>query len=232
VIAMSPALWWNDGTGIVAYSDAIAKATKPQRLFVTSGGLEGEIDRSTRQFSERLDSLKPAATAFGHSRYENDNHGLTPSPSLADGLRYIFEPVSVAKLPISRLSRDSDSAGVVNALMESRRLYANGARFFGLDERLPEPQVNALGYNVLGNLKKPALAVWVFRQNVELYPESANVYDSLGDALVAAGDTTNAIAQYQRAVDIAARTKHPMLGVSLSKLSRLEAARTAQRKGS
>lgn len=231
VIAMSPALWWNDASGVVGYSDAIAKATKAQRLFVTSGGLEDDIDRRTRQFEQRLDSLRPALTAFGHNRYENDTHGLTPAPSLADGLRFVFEPVSVAKLPIARLSPSSDSAGVVSALMESKRLYANGARFFGLDERLPEQQVNALGYNVLAELKKPALAVWVFRQNVDLYPESANVYDSLGDGLVAAGDTTGAIAQFQRAVDIAARTRHPVLGTSLSKLRRLEAARTAQRKG-
>jgi predicted alpha/beta superfamily hydrolase len=231
VIAMSPALWWNDASGVVAYSDAISKATKPQRLFVTSGGLEPDIDRRTRQFEQRLDSLKPALTVFGHGRYENDHHGLTPAPSLVDGLRFVFEPVSVTNLPIYRLGPSSDSAGVVSAVLESRRLYANGARLFGLDERLPERELNDVGYNVLAELKKPALAVWVFKQNVDLYPERANTYDSLGDGLLAAGDTTNAIAQFRRAVDVGTRFKQPVFGESLRKLNALEAARAAKPTG-
>ena len=47
---MSPSLWWNDSSGVVSYSDAIAKAGKGQRLFVTSGGLEPDIDRTTIGF--------------------------------------------------------------------------------------------------------------------------------------------------------------------------------------
>jgi predicted alpha/beta superfamily hydrolase len=228
VIAMSPALWWDDASYVVSYSDAIAKSTKAQRLFVTSGGLEGDLDRRTQQFEQRLDSLKPTLTVFRHSRYENDTHGLTPAPSLVDGLRFVFEPLSVAKLPIARLGPTSDSAGVVRALMESKRQYANGARFFGLDERLPEGELNTLGYNVLAELKKPALAVWVFKQNVDLYPDRANTYDSLGDGLLAAGDTTGAIAQFRRAVAVGTRFKQPVIGESLRKLNLLEAARAAK----
>jgi predicted alpha/beta superfamily hydrolase len=230
VIAMSPALWWNDSSGVVSYSDALARSNKSQRVFVTSGGLEDVIDRPTQRFSRRLDSLKPALTAFGYRRYPEDNHGLTPSPSLADGLRFVFEPVSVAKLPLSTLGPGSDSAAVVRALLESRQRYAVGARAFGLDERLPEAEVNALGYNVMQELKKPALAVWVFQQNVRDFPESANVYDSLGDGLLAKGDTTAAIAQFRRAVDIAKRTGHPVLEESQRKLKTLEAA-PARRSG-
>src|SRR5919109_4131548 len=43
VVAMSPALWWNDSTGVVRYADAIAKSRSPQRIFATSGGLEEPI---------------------------------------------------------------------------------------------------------------------------------------------------------------------------------------------
>jgi Tfp pilus assembly protein PilF len=71
-------------------------------------------------------------------------------------------------------------------------------------------------------LKNPALAVWFFRQNVDLYPESANAYDSLGDGLLAKGDTTAAIAQFKRAVEIATRTKDPVLSESQRKLKALQ----------
>ena len=81
------------------------------------------------------------------------------------------------------------------------------------------------GYGALQALKNPTLAVWVFRKNVDLYPESANVYDSLGDGLLAAGDTTAAMSQFQRAIDLAARTRHPVLGASMRKLRELEVSR-------
>ena len=224
IIAISPALWWNDSSVVESYSDAIAKTHRPQRIFVSSGGLEREIDSQTQRFVRLLDSLK--APAIGHSRYARDTHGLTPGPSLADGLRFIFAPVSVAQLPMSTLGPSSDSVSVVRALAESKRLYAMGASTFGLDERLPESEVNGLGYNVLSALRKPGLAVWVFRQNVGLYPESANTYDSLADALIAKGDTAAAIVELKRAVDIATRTKHPVLPESTKKLKALEARMT------
>ena len=222
VIAMSPSLWWNDSSLVATYYDALAKSSKPERVFVTSGGLEGDIDRPTTRLALRLDSLKSTAIAFGHQRYPNDTHGLTPAPSLADGLRFVYEPISAAKLPISQLGPTSDSAGVVRAVNQSIQQYAVGARTFGMDERLPEMQLNQLGYAVLQALKNPTLAVWVFRKNVELYPESANVYDSLGDALLAARDTTAAKAQFRKAIDLGRRNGDPVVPESTRKLKELE----------
>lgn len=233
VIAMSPSLWWNDSSEVAFYADAIAKSGKAQRLFVTSGGLEPGIDRLTQRFSQRLDSLKPALLTFGHRRYPEDTHVLTPAPSLADGLRFMFEPISIAKLPISFLGRSPDSATVVNALTTSRQLYATGARSLGLDERLPASDIDQVGHRVLQMLSNPAtkdsrasiagLAVWVFQQNVDLYPESAKVYDSMGDGLLAKGDTTAAIAQFRHAVDVGTRTRDPVLENSKKKLEALKA---------
>lgn len=230
VIAMSPSLWWNDSTTVTNYANAIMKASKGQRLFVTSGGYEGDIDRLAQRLAQILDSLKPAQTAFGHRRYPDDSHNLTPAPSLADGIRFVFEPISVAKLPIATLGPGTDSAILVNALTESRKQYAAGARSFGIDERLPESPVNQLGYAALRFLHNAPLAVWIFRQNVRDYPESANTYDSLGDALVAAGDTAEAMAQYRRAVDIGNRTKHSVVTASTKKLKALEDARRGKGK--
>lgn len=224
IIAISPSLWWNDSTGAVSYGSVIARSTTPQRLFVTSGGLEPEIDRTTQRFATRVDSLKSVGLAFSYRRYPDDTHGLTPAPSLVDGLRFVFEPVSITKLPTARLGPGSDSGTVVNAVVETERAYATGARSLGLPELLPEPVLNELGYNVLFALKKPDVAIWVFRRNATLYPESANVYDSLGDAFVVKGDTAAAKAEFARAVDVATRTEHPVLGESRRKLRELEQA--------
>ncbi|HJQ10408.1 MAG TPA: hypothetical protein VJ840_05185, partial [Gemmatimonadaceae bacterium] len=200
----------------------LAKTSQRQRIFVTSGGFEGDIDRPTTRLALRLDSLKSSTIAFGHNRYPEDSHGLTPAPSLADGIRFMFEPIAVTKLPLATLGPSTDSTILVRAINESIRQYAAGARSLGMDERLPEMQLNEAGYAALQFLKKPALAVWVFRKNVELYPESANVYDSLGDALVAAGDTTAAMAQYRRAVAVGTPKGDPVVPESARKLKELE----------
>jgi predicted alpha/beta superfamily hydrolase len=227
IIGISPALWWNDSTGVVSYGSVIARSTTPQRLFVTSGGLEPDIDRTTQRFATRVDSLKSARLGFSYRRYPEDTHGLTPAPSLVDGLRFVFEPVSLTKLPTARLGPRADSATVVNAVVETERAYATGARSLGLPEPLPEQMLNQLGYNVLLGLKKPDLAIWVFRRNVALYPESANVYDSLGDAFVAKGDVAAAKTEFARAVAVATRTGHPVLADSRRKLRELEQAELA-----
>ncbi len=229
VIAMSPSLWWNEGGLIADYSDAIARARKPQRLFVTSGGLEADVDRFTQRFSRRLDSLKPRLTTFAYRRYPEDTHFLTPSRSLIDGLRFAFDQIAVEKLPIAALTLASDSATVMTALLESSRRYRAGARAFGLDERVPESEFNNLGYAVLAELGDAALALWVFQQNVDLYPESASVYVSLGEGLLARGDTVGAIAQFKRAIDVGIRA-NPVLEETRGKIKTLEASRAVKAK--
>jgi tetratricopeptide (TPR) repeat protein len=51
-------------------------------------------------------------------------------------------------------------------------------------------------------MKKVREAIEIFKLNVEAYPESANVYDSLGEAYIVNGDKQLAIRNYQRAVEL------------------------------
>ena len=223
IVAMSPSLWWNDTTAAPAYADSIAKSTATLRLFATSGGFEQAIDVPTRRFAARLDASKHPDIAFGHARYPKDTHGLTPMPSLVDGLRFVFEPLSLANPAVLAIKKP-DSAGVVGAFHATQQQYALGARALGVPETLPEPFVNSFGYTVLNNMKLPRAAVWVFRQNVAGYPDSPNVYDSLGDALLAVHDSVGARTQFRQAVDVAGRSKQPVAEETLKKLAALDSA--------
>ncbi|MHC4946818.1 MAG: S41 family peptidase [Planctomycetota bacterium] len=66
---------------------------------------------------------------------------------------------------------------------------------------LAEADVNMLGYELLGR-ERVELAIAVFRFNVEAYPESFNVHDSLGEAYMTAGRTDEAIAAYRRSLEL------------------------------
>ncbi|MDQ6829449.1 MAG: hypothetical protein M3081_11335 [Gemmatimonadota bacterium] len=64
---------------------------------------------------------------------------------------------------------------------------------------LPEAEVNALGYRLLQE-KRVADAVGVLEMNVALYPKSSNAYDSLAEAYAASGDSSRAIANYDKSL--------------------------------
>ena len=63
----------------------------------------------------------------------------------------------------------------------------------------PEQLLNAAGYRFM-ELGRENEAITVLRLNVELYPESANVYDSLGEILMRTGDREGAIENYTRSL--------------------------------
>jgi tetratricopeptide (TPR) repeat protein len=51
-------------------------------------------------------------------------------------------------------------------------------------------------------VKKVREAIEIFKLNAETYRQSANVYDSLGEAYMINGDKELAIRNYQRAVEL------------------------------
>ena len=68
-------------------------------------------------------------------------------------------------------------------------------------EVVTEDQMNRLGYALLGQ-KRVKDAIEVFKLNVEDYPQSANTYDSLGEAYMMDGAKDLAITNYQRSIEL------------------------------
>lgn len=85
--------------------------------------------------------------------------------------------------------------GIESALQSYRALKQSNGHY------VSEIQLNALGYQLL-NMKKVREAIEIFKLNVEAYPQSANVYDSLGEAYMVNGDKELAIRNYQRAMEL------------------------------
>ena len=64
-----------------------------------------------------------------------------------------------------------------------------------------ELEINALGYFYLGK-DKIREAIEVFKINVEEFPESFNVYDSMAEAYMKNGDNELAIKYYKKSLEI------------------------------
>jgi tetratricopeptide (TPR) repeat protein len=69
-----------------------------------------------------------------------------------------------------------------------------------------------MGYRMLGR-QKHDLAIQYFLHNVKLFPESANVYDSLGEGYEAAGKLDLAMENYQIAVEKASESANNNLAI-------------------
>jgi len=72
------------------------------------------------------------------------------------------------------------------------------AKFEGL--YVSEDDLNGMGYELIK--KYPADAVELFKLNVELYPKSYNMYDSLGEGYMDMGDNKKAIKNYKKSLKL------------------------------
>ena len=97
------------------------------------------------------------------------------------------------------------------------------SRILGHFEVVPaEQMVNGIGYRFLGE-EDFDKAIAVFRYNIGLYPKSANVYDSLGEAFENAGKLDEALANYSRATDNAAANGDDRLDLFAANRDRVKA---------
>jgi tetratricopeptide (TPR) repeat protein len=109
------------------------------------------------------------------------------------------DPVLPRPLASDALAKMVAEKGVAAAVeqFEKIRSKPDGEYAIGATER----EINSLGYSAL-RLKDFDLAIDVFKLNVELFPDAWNVYDSLGEAYLAAGETDLGEQAYARSREI------------------------------
>jgi pimeloyl-ACP methyl ester carboxylesterase len=85
--------------------------------------------------------------------------------------------------------------------------YLEGLLSYYPKEKLTEPIINMLGYDQLRR-DQPEHGMILFQHNLERFPNSANVYDSVGDCLVSMGKVKDAIPYFEKAVNMGKASKH------------------------
>jgi pentatricopeptide repeat protein len=90
-----------------------------------------------------------------------------------------------------------EEMGIDKAVDKIRAAHVNESR----DYFFLEADINQLGYRFMNQELMPE-AIAVFKLNVEFFPESWNVYDSLAEACVKSGDTDKAIKLYNKSLEL------------------------------
>jgi len=90
------------------------------------------------------------------------------------------------------------------------------------DPVINENRLNRRGYNLLGK-NKIGLAKDIFKININLYPDSANVYDSYGEACMENGDYDLAIANYKKSLTL--ESNNPNAVKMVEKMEKEKASR-------
>ncbi len=128
-----------------------------------------------------------------------DNTGANVGQVTDAILRVLYDlPVAEPKRPV---------ADVVAEVIEAEGVEQAVARYRTLKTEQPdayefgEQELNRLGYYYL-NKGDTETAIRIFQLNVEVFPEAANPYDSLGEAYLAAGDRAQAAASYRKSLEL------------------------------
>ncbi|HVO74945.1 MAG TPA: serine hydrolase [Ignavibacteriaceae bacterium] len=101
------------------------------------------------------------------------------------------------KSAADKLYTDYAKEGIEKAAENYEELMKSGSKEYDFSES----ELNRLGYNFMLN-KKLKESLIILKLNADLNPNSANVYDSYGEALLANGDTTAAIGNYKKSLEL------------------------------
>jgi len=95
------------------------------------------------------------------------------------------------------LSATLASTGIDGAVRQYHEFKADTPAIYNFDE----DELNSLGYELI-QARRFGDAIRILQLNVEAYPKSSNVYDSLGEAYMDDGKKSEAIANYRRSLAI------------------------------
>lgn len=149
--------------------------------------------RSILELKGIFDNSKLNGLNFQSKYYNDDSHGTVPLIAEYDALHFLFDfyPMSMKDYT------DTTDASIA----KFEKHFLNISKQMGYKVKPSENEMNDRGYQALRS-KQYKKAERFFKDNIDNYPESYNVYDSMGDYYDAIDDKSNAIKYYEKALSI------------------------------
>jgi tetratricopeptide (TPR) repeat protein len=139
---------------------------------------------------------------------------------LSRGIRNILygEPYELPKAPIMiTLNQIYKNKGISETLLQYKRLKKEDRDTYIFDES----QLNRYGYYLLQN-DKIEDAIEIFKLNTSEYPDSPNVYDSLGDGYDADNQLELAFKNYETAYKLGMRNSDRNVNIYKANMDRVK----------
>lgn len=195
-IAIDPSWWWDSYAS--EREARLALATKKfdrVRLFIATNAESYPTNyfirsRDVGSFAAMLKAEKVAGMTWSIRKYSDESHHSMPLLAFYDGLSFIF---SGHKPTLDEL---------YNAPEKLRQRYAEMSGRLGEKVAPREDLLNFMGYQFLYNFADPKKALRYFNLNAEYYPESPNVWDSLGEAYKVLGNNATAVRMYEKSLSL------------------------------
>ena len=186
-IAASPVLHYDNFYVIKEAEKLFAQKRDINKIIFLGLGDEPEYKDGWNKFQKLLKDEKPKNFDYEFQEFKDDNHASVVLPVYYAGLRKIFEGWSPKN---------------INTVADLENHYKKLTKRFGYNIFIPEDLLNRAGYQMM-NANKLAEAIEIFKTNVKNYPNSANVYDSLGEAYEKNGQLKEAKENFEKAYNIA-----------------------------
>jgi predicted alpha/beta superfamily hydrolase len=200
-VAVSPSLQWENDSELKRAEEFLKNQKELKAtLFVSIGNEPGGIGADFDKFKELLSKTNIADFEWQAERMADEDHGSVVLRSHYFGLRKVYEGWQGP--------RDLKSGAVLGGLKGADAHYKKLSEKFGYTIPVPENLINQMGYQFLFD-SKPEEAIAVFKANVERYPDSANVYDSLAEAYERGGRIDLAEPLYEKAQMLGQQNNDP-----------------------
>lgn len=208
-ISISPTIWYANNM-LLSYAETMIpdKYLKMKQYYMTVGNEPRYFD-ALNSFQEIIEEKNPEQLEFESIKMLNETHGTIPHRSIYNGLEFLFEDwIPSPDIFVEGIKTIDDH-------------YQALSRKYGFLIEVPEGIINRAGYALIneGNSKE---AIKVFKANVERFPKSANVFDSLGEAYEKDNNLKLALENYSQACKIAVSQNHPNLSVYLNNMERVQ----------
>ncbi|HET7112522.1 MAG TPA: alpha/beta hydrolase-fold protein, partial [Pyrinomonadaceae bacterium] len=214
-VAVSPSLQWENGEALKR-AEEFLKNQKELRvtLYTSLGNEPGGIGQSFDKFRELLAKTSIKGFEWQAERMDDEDHGSVVLRSHYFGLRKVYEGWQGP--------RDLNSGAVLGGLKGADAHYKKLSEKFGYSIPVPENLINQIGYQFLFD-GKPEEAIAAFKANVERYPASANVYDSLAEAYERGGRIELAEPLYDKARALGQQNNDPNAAIYKANYERAHA---------
>ncbi len=188
-ISASPYLMYDNNFVVnLAKKNLSESYTANKFLFITLGN-EPDYFNSINELTGLLKDKSPEGLKWDYVFMGNDDHGTVPLKTIYNAMEMIYDGW--------RLPQNLAKNGNLQSVKDH---YENLSEKYGYKISIPEGILNLFGYQVMFE-KRIKEAIEIFKYNIELYPESANVYDSLGEGLEADNQLAEAKKYYEIAYE-------------------------------